>query len=407
MTTRSTLPWRAQWPALLVGLGHGGTHWVAAFFYLLLPYVTRELDLSYAQAGLMVSVFHAASATANLGSGLIVDLTGRKVVFQVVSLLMGAAALLAFGLTSEFVLLCALALVIGVSNNLWHPPAIAFLSERFPANRGYALSLHALGANLGDTVAPLACGALLASLSWHATAVTGALPVFAVAVVVGLALWRGERQPATAHAGAGLGGYLRAVGTIVRDRHVLGLCVMAGFRSMTQNGLYVFLPLYLVNVVGAGPVVMGAAMMALQAGGVVAAPLAGAWSDRVGRRQVVLAGLSVTTLVLVLLTVTRDELAFVAGVSVMGFALFAVRPVVHSWMMDITPPGLAGSATSLMFGTQALLSAAVPVVGGLVADVYGLPVVFYLLAATMLVANGLVALLPPKDPQADRTRAPQ
>jgi hypothetical protein len=38
--------WRQQGPAFLVGLGHGGTHWVAAFFYLLLPYITRDLGLT-------------------------------------------------------------------------------------------------------------------------------------------------------------------------------------------------------------------------------------------------------------------------------------------------------------------------------------------------------------------------
>ena len=48
-----------------LGVGHGGIHWVAAFFYLVLPYLTEELGLSYAEAGALVAVFHAASAAAN------------------------------------------------------------------------------------------------------------------------------------------------------------------------------------------------------------------------------------------------------------------------------------------------------------------------------------------------------
>ncbi len=405
MPLRPPLPWRSQGPLLLIGLGHGGTHWVAAFFYLLLPYVTETLALSYAQAGVLVALFHAASATANLGSGALVDVTGRRVAFQVSSLVLGALALLAFGLTEEFLVMCALAMVIGVSNNLWHPPAIASLSERYPDNRGYALSLHALGANLGDTAAPLACGALLAWTTWQGTAIAGAVPAIAVAALLAVTLAGGDPRHATGHRRRGLREYIEGVRAIASDRHVLALCLMAGLRSMTQNGLYVFLPLYLVHELGAGPLVMGAAMMALQLGGVVAAPLAGAWSDRAGRRPVVLAGLSVTTAILMVLTLVRSELAFVAGVALMGFALFAVRPVVHSWMMDLTPRGLAGSATSLMFGTQALLSAAVPAAGGLLADHAGLPAVFYLLAGTILGANALVALMPPADPAATRSAA--
>ena len=58
---------------------------------------------------------------------------------------------------------------------------------------------------------------------------------------------------------------------------------------------------------------------------------------------------------------------------------------------------MAGSATSVMFGAQSLLSGAAPFVGGLVADTWGLPVVFYCLAGTMLVANVLVYMLPHHD----------
>ena len=147
---------------------------------------------------------------------------------------------------------------------------------------------------------------------------------------------------------------------------------------------------------------MGVAMMAMQMGGLVAAPLAGAWSDRIGRRPVVLSGLTVTTIVIAAITLIQNYVVLVATISVLGFALFAVRPVVHSWMMDLVPASLSGSATSLLFGTQALLSAAVPPIGGLIADAYGLSAVFYLLAGTMLVANFLVYLLPHQEGHQER-----
>ena len=130
--------WREQGPAFLVGFGHGGTHWIAAFFYLLLPFITRDLALSYAQAGMLVSVFHLSSLFANFGSGLMVDVTGRRVVFQVDALLIGAGALFAFGVSERLLVLALLVTLIGASNNLWHPPAIAYLSEMYPDNRGYA-----------------------------------------------------------------------------------------------------------------------------------------------------------------------------------------------------------------------------------------------------------------------------
>ena len=387
--------WREQGPAFLMGFGHGGTHWIAAFFYLLLPFITRDLGLSYTDAGLLVSVFHLSSLFTNLGSGMLVDVTGRRVVFQVAALLIGACALFAFGVSQGLLVLALLVTLIGASNNLWHPPAIAYLSEMYPDNRGYALSIHALGANLGDTLAPLAAGSLLAVLSWRGAAATGALPVVLVALVIAVLLLRNDnRTRAATRSPMSFSEYLLGLKRIVRDRMVLGLCLMAGFRSMAQNGLLVFLPLFLIDELHTGPIWMGVAIMAMQLGGLVAAPLAGVWSDRVGRRPVVLSGLTVTTIVIAAITLIHNDVVLVATISVLGFALFAVRPVIHSWMMDLVPTSLSGSATSLLFGTQALLSATVPPIGGLIADAYGLSAVFYLLAGTMLVANFLVFLLP-------------
>ena len=169
---------------------------------------------------------------------------------------------------------------------------------------------------------------------------------------------------------------------------------MSAFRSMMQNGLFVFLPLYLADVLNFGPVWMGTILMLLQVGGMIGGPVAGAWSDRVGRWPVVLGGLGVTTLAIVCLTVSGSGFLFAATVFVLGVAAFAVRPVVHSWLMDLTPPHLGGTATGLLFGSSSGLSILAPAVGGFVADLWGLAAVFHLLAGITLISTLLVFLLP-------------
>ena len=49
---------KPQMPSILVAAGHGGTHWVNAAIYILLPYIILDLGLSYTQAGLIMTVFH-------------------------------------------------------------------------------------------------------------------------------------------------------------------------------------------------------------------------------------------------------------------------------------------------------------------------------------------------------------
>ncbi len=385
---------RESGPAFLVGMGHGATHWILATFYVVLPFLAKDLGLSYAQAGALVSLFHAAAFIANLGSGAVVDIAGKRVIVQALSLIIGALALIAVGFSAGLAGLILPIVLIGLTNNLWHPAAISFLSRAFPSTRGFALSIHTLGATFGDMLAPIAVGALLSVLAWRETTMISAVPVFAVAAVLLLTLREGEDtapQGSTKERGSS---YISGVSNLLRDRAVLSLCLMAGFRSMTQNGLLLFIPLYLVSVLKVSPVTLGFAMAGLQAGSILAGPLAGAWSDRAGRQPIVVVCLAATTAAIAGFAFITSLPAFLALVVILGFVLFSVRPVIHSWTMDLADDAMAGTAVSVLFGAQTAFTLAVPTIGGLIADQWGLHTVFYMLAGTSLIATVIAYTLP-------------
>lgn len=391
--------WKEQKPALLVGFGHAGTHWVVATFYLILPFVAKDLGLSYSEVRFLVAALHLSSASANFGSGLVVDITGRKVVFLLLSLIIGGVAFSVFAMGPAFPVLVLMVVFIGGSTNLWHPAAISFLSQLYPTHKGYALSLHVLGASLADSLAPLVAGILIATLAWQGTAALGAIPSFLAALLTAAVLLRSDRPAAPGDRRvAGFRDYLAGLKELVSNKAILSLCLMSGFRNMTVNGLYVFLPLYLADVMRISPIWMGAAMTALQVGAIFGTPIAGVASDRMSRRTIMMAGLSFSTVVLLGLTLVDNNVVFIAGVSMLGFVLFSVRPVIQSWLMDLTPPRVGGSATSLLFGIQSGLSALAPAIGGMMADAWGLRSVFLMLGATILIANLLTFLLPREDP---------
>jgi predicted MFS family arabinose efflux permease len=390
--------WKEQKSALLVGLGHAGTHWIVATLYLILPFVAKDLGLSYSEVGFLVAALHVSSASANFGSGLVVDLTGRKVVFLLLSLLIGGSAFSVFALGPSFPVLVLMVVFIGGSTNLWHPAAISFLSQLYPAHKGYALSLHVLGASLADSLAPLVAGFLIAALAWQGTAALGAVPAFLAALLTAAVLLRRDRpsDPGSRRV-VGFRDYLAGLKELVSDKAILSLCLMSGFRNMTITGLYVFLPLYLADVMGISPIWMGASMTALQVGAIFGTPIAGIASDRMSRRTIMMAGLSFSTVVLLALTVVENNAIFIGGVSMLGFVLFSVRPVIQSWLMDLTPPRVGASATSLLFGIQSTLSTLAPAIGGMMADAWGLRSVFLMLGGTILAANLLTFILPKED----------
>ena len=381
------LPWSQQGPALMVGVGHGATHWVAATFYLLLPWIKETLQISYTNAGILVAVFHLASFLANFASGALTDITGKRVLIQSGSLTLGALALGGTSLAWSVIPLALMIAIIGATNNAWHPAAISFLSERYPDNRGYALAVHALGANVGDSIAPLMVGAVLGMLSWQDTALVSTVPVFVVAFWIWTVLSRHETISPAETKETRKVPYLSELKIMFRQFELLGLSIMSGFRAAAQVGLLMFVPLYLTDVLEAGPMMTGVGFSLMQLGGVLSSPVAGAWSDRIGRRPIVVGGLALSTLVITFLAIAGSQILFVSGIAFLGFVLYGVRPVVHSWALDLTSKTMGGTVISLVFGTQSLFSIGIPVLSGMVADLFGLQRVFWLLAGLILVSN--------------------
>jgi MFS family permease len=378
-------------------MGHGASHWITGTFFLLLPKIREEFAFSYAEISLIGTIYYVGSLASNVIGGPAVDVSGRRILFQIVSLLMSGLALVGLGLSGNFFLIAFMGVLIAAANNLWHPAAMSFLSSEYPENRAFVLSLHGIGSNIGEAIGPVAAGVILtwSVWGWQSAAYMNAVPALLMAVVfVVLVLPKDRPVAGVRRGGVDLATYYVGLLRIIKDKAVLGLSMMAGFRSMAQSGLKLFLPFYIVDVLGLPYAYAGFALTALLVGGLVASPIAGAYADRIGRRQVLMMGLGASTLVIIGLTFVENGTVYVVGISLLGFTMFAVRPVIQGWMMDLVPRTMAGSAISLMFSIQAFKSAITPVIGGLIADRYGLQAVFYFLAAVLLLANAVVFFLP-------------
>jgi MFS family permease len=81
---------------------------------------------------------------------------------------------------------------------------------------------------------------------------------------------------------------------------------------------------------------------------------------------------------------------FITGLAVLGFFLYAVRPVIWAWVLDLSPKELGGSMVSFFSGSQSLLSSFSPLICGFIADRWGILTAFYFLAGTVLLANFVV-----------------
>jgi MFS transporter, FSR family, fosmidomycin resistance protein len=383
----------------LISAGHMMTHWYPATFYLLLPLIGRDLDLSFAQIGSILTCQFAAGAVANVPGGMVVDAVGRRGLLMGVALSWIGLPYLVMGFSHHYWMLLVCAALVGIGNNLWHPSAIPLLAQKFPRRSGLAVSIHAMGGNLGDAIAPLVVGAMLTVFSWRDVVVMNVVPGLVASVVLLASLGRidDRRHLDAKQAAAGrfdVVGALVAVRTLFSNRTVLMLSLGSAVRAMTAMTLLTFLPVFLSDDLGYSPAWVGGCLFALQAAGFAAAPIAGHLSDRMGRRSIIMSSMMMSGVVLLFMAFAGRSPVFVLLVAFLGFFLFAIRAVLQAWLLDATPARMGGTSIGILFGAQAVGAAIGPLIGGVLADHYGIIATFYFLAATIVVANMFIFFTP-------------
>jgi MFS family permease len=378
----------------MIALGHAFTHWCPATFYLMLPFLVKELGLSYSQAGFLITIRAAANLLVNIPAGMLVDLIGQKALLMALALVCTGIPYFLVGISHSFFWVAFFMAFVGVGNYLWHPAAISTLSEKYPDRRGFAIAIHAIGPNIGESIAPLLVGVLLLSLSWRDVLFLNLIPGIVIAVILWRFLFGKLEARAASERGLSFTDYVAGMKTMAQNPSILLLVLVAGMRSMTQQGLHTFLPIYLTHDLGLSSAVAGLYLSITQTAGMVGTPVAGSISDRSGRKRVLTAGLASTSVVLVILAYFHMTWLFITCLAFLGFFLYAVRPVIWAWVLDLGPRQLGGSMVSFFSASQSLLSSLSPVICGFIADRWGILAAFYFLAGTILLANFIVLAIP-------------
>jgi MFS family permease len=385
----------------LIAAGHGLTHWYTATFYILLPLIGKEFGLSYTEIGLIMTVQHLAGAISNLPGGMVVDMVGKKGYLMATSLFWVGFPYALMSLAHSFWMLLICVTLVGIGNNLWHPAAIPTLAYRYPKRKALVLGFHGMGGNVGEAIAPFVIGALLAWYSWRVVVVVNVVPGLTMSalilILLGAFSMAKTRDEQAINADAGTQGtkqYLRDFARLFRNKTLMLIGCSSMMRTMTQAGLLTFLPVYLAYELNYSPFSVGICMTVLQVAGFIAAPLGGHFSDRLGRKQVIMSSMLLSGTMIAGMALAGKSLWFVVFVALIGFFLYAMRAVLQAWTIESVPKNLAGAGVGLQFGFTSLGSAISPSIFGLIADNFDIYKAFYFLASMIILANVLVFFMP-------------
>lgn len=378
---------------------HSLQHAYQQGFYVILPEIYASLGLTPVGAGALETVRRVAGGVASMGGGFLLDrYQHRRIAVLYVSLVSMGLGYMLIGLAPSYVVILAAAALAGAASSIWHPAALGLLSQSYPHRRGFVVSLHRSSGSVGDVAGPLLVGGLLLVAAWQSV-MFGALPV---ALLFAAALWVMLRKAPTwtvldapDAAPRVLRDQLRVLGTVLRSRSLLMLLVVAGLNGLGQGGLLLWLGLYLRETQQMGSVGVGVHVALLTGFGIVAGPMIGFASDRMGRKPVIVGVLAAKSGIAVLMALTGSGLLFSALVAAMGAVMFGVNSLVQAAALDVADGRrLEGTMIGFLWGSNAVFFGASPLIVGFLIEASSWDVLFWYVAVVNFLGVLAALLLP-------------
>ena len=162
---------------------------------------------------------------------------------------------------------------------------------------------------------------------------------------------------------------------------------------MALVALLTFLPLYLANDVGLGAFVRAAYIGLLIAIRIVANPVAGYLSDKLGRKQILAPGLLWTGAITLLLIFFGEGVVLPVLIALLGLFVYPDQPILTAAFLDLVDDGGVSTALGIASFFGFLLSALSPMVVGAVYEFVGVSAALYCIGSLFFVAAILLVPL--------------
>jgi len=391
MTKDRSSPIRPRLTLVLLALAHAAIHAQSALMPLVYPIVIVEYGLTERDIGTFIAITTAVGGSMQLAYGFLTRYVARPALLAGGQLIFGAS-LMVGALSQSITQLLAAISVARIGSSPQHPVGNALLSDAFPTERrGFAISAHISGGNVGTILVPFVGGALLLAFGWQATLALFGIP----ALVIGLLLALFVREDhADYRRRARAAGSVRSQLREVIGRRDLRLILGASLVAAGGRGLDIvapFMVLYLSGPLGFDEGTVRLLYALLLVGAVVGPILAGILSDRIGRRPTLVAYYLASAVgILAFLAAGANLFLLMPLLLPFGTAVFSESPVLQAYLADRATGPMRDVAFAVYFTFAFGIGAFWAFIIGFVADVFGYPAAFAIMAASYVAAAALL-----------------
>jgi MFS family permease len=387
ITTDRSSPTRPGLALGLISTAHAVIHAQSALMPLVYAIVIVEFGLTERDIGVFIAITTAVGGTMQLAYGFLTRYVARPALLAGGQLLFGTGLLIG-GLSQSVGQLLGSISLSRVGASPQHPVGNALLSDLYPAERrGFAISAHIAGGNVGTVLVPIVGGAMLLTLGWQTTLALFGVPAVVMGVLIAL-LVREDHAAyrRRARESGSVGEHLRTV----LGRRDLRLILGASLVAAGGRGLDIvapFMVLYLSGPLGFDPGTVNLLYALLLVGAVVGPLLAGILSDRFGRRPVLVTYYVLSAVgILAFLAAGANLVLLVPLLLPFGTAVFSESPVLQAYLADRATGPMRDMAFAIYFTFAFGIGAFWAFIIGSVVDAWGFPVAFGVMAASYLAA---------------------
>jgi MFS transporter, FSR family, fosmidomycin resistance protein len=346
--------------------------------YVMLPIWQAEFGLTYAEIGVLRSLYAGTMAALQIPSGVIAERYGVGIVLAFGTALAGLGYVLA-GASAGLTMLAIALFLSGLGSSTQHPLASSVVARAFAGPRSLkALGTYNFAGDVGKMLVPLAGALLLTLASWRSTVVVLGACGVAAAVAIAMLMPRMDAQSAAPGAEA------TEATAQSTQRYGFSLLFSIGLiDSATRMAFLTFLP-FLLTQKGASIPTIGLALSLVFAGGAMGKLACAFIGARIGVVATVLLTEALTAVaILALLPLPLD--AGLLLLPLIGVALNGTSSVLYGSVPLFVSPERRARAFGLFYTGTIGAGAAAPVVFGAFGDLLGVP--------TTIALTGLFALL--------------
>ena len=368
-------------------LGHSANDLFWFILPLVLPLLLVRYNLSYAQAGSILTLYLGITALGSVLIGKLSDRFSRKTIL-VAGFLAAALGLTAAGFAPTLLLFLILISLTALAVSTFHPVMYAILDENYPENKGRVMSLYEICGSGAILLMFLVNGFLLERIGVRGVLIVTAIP----ALLMGLHYAFSDAVPSSLHTGTDAAESGVPVSRHDLFRYILFLTGII-LRVISVGAVLNFLPVILVNFLDFSSTMASYGTAFFFVGGIAGSLVAGKLSVCCSPLKALAVSIVMVIPFLMSFILPLPFWGHVLGI--MGFGFFGSGCIVYQNMLmtGFSRHLGKGEAFGIMMGALTIGSAVSPALLGASLDFCGFVPSLLLFTIPLFLSGGLLFYL--------------